>query len=147
MVRPQAATHGPAREAATKGGSLALELVRMDAGGRLLEASKFAAGDRFKLLFSCPPAMAGELRVWAFQGGEVFEPLPPLEHAVCGNRRDVPGALQLTGAEPIDVCAVMLPNVKPASAPAPRARPESPSQLPEPRVCVRVTPERAPAQE
>jgi len=122
----------------TKGGSFALEVVRMDVHGRLLEPTKFAPDDRFKLLFSCPPAMTGALRVWVFQGGEVFEPLPALENASCGNRRAVPGALQLTGSEPAELCAVM--QAGPAWR-AEREPPQTPSQLPESSVCVRVAPE------
>ena len=99
----------PGVGAGTKGGEVALELVRRDARGRLLEPVRFAASDRWKALVTCPPSLQGPVRVQIFQGGQVFEPLPeqPLS---CGNGRALTGAWQLDGAETAEVCVVFPGN-------------------------------------
>jgi len=83
-----------------------LSVVRRSASGRALEPDRFAAGDRFKLLLTCPPPLRGPVRVRIFQAGEVNEPIPPQALASCGNRRALEGAWQFDGAQPLDVCAV-----------------------------------------
>jgi hypothetical protein len=115
-----------------KGGDLALELTRMDAQGQLLDPTRFAQGDRFKIALSCPPALAGRVRVLAFQAGEIFEPLPTQQLESCGNRRALAGAFQLDGSAPVELC-VMLGEQGPGSA---RSR----DALPDPHVCTRIEP-------
>ena len=115
-----------------KGGDLALELTRVDAQGQLLDPTRFAPGDRWKIALSCPPSLAGAVRVRAFQADERFEPLPPQSLASCGNRRLLTGAFQLDGEAAVDVCVVL------GDADLDAAR--SPAELPEPHVCARVEP-------
>jgi hypothetical protein len=118
----------------TKGDGLALELVRADAAGRLLEPTKFAAGDRFKLLLSCPQGHEGTVRVLAFQGGEVFEPVTAQALDSCGNRRALTGAWQLDGDDPVDVCVVL------THAADDLTHVRAPDALRPPHVCARVNP-------
>jgi hypothetical protein len=115
----------------TKGGELALELVRMSSAGQLLEPTHFAPGDRFKLAVSCPPELAGSVRVLAFQGSEVFEPVAAQALPECGNRRTLTGAWQLDGSEPVELCVVFG-----AGTSALRLR----EALPESHVCAHVAP-------
>jgi hypothetical protein len=122
----------PMAPGSIKGGELALELTRVNGHGQLLDPSRFAQGDRFKLALSCPPALAGQVRVLAFQAGEIFEPLPVQTLESCGNRRALTGAFQLDGQAPVDVCVVL------GEVPVAAAR--SRAALPDPHVCVRVEP-------
>jgi hypothetical protein len=119
-----------------KGDSLALEVVRVDAQGRQREPSGFAAGDRFKLLLTCPPSLAGNWRVLAFQAGEVFEPVTQ-QLLRCGNRAAVGGAWALDGEAPVELCVVRADGVSAAVIDAAR----SPQALPEPNLCVRLAPQ------
>ena len=96
----------PGQSGGVKGGAVALSLVRLDAQGRLLEPVRFAPGDRFKLLVTCPPALQGPVRVLIFQAEAVYEPLPP-QALRCGNRVALPGAFRLDGSRPVQVCAVL----------------------------------------
>ena len=127
MLQPKTAIKSPDLEppTGTKGGALALEVVRMDAQGQLLEPTHFAAGDRFKLLFSCPEGFEGTVRVLAFQSGEVFEPVPAQELTSCGNRRPLSGAWQFDGAGAVDLCVVFSRDV--------------------PYVCARIEPQGTPS--
>lgn len=114
----------------SKGTALALEVIRMNQRGEQLDATHFAASDRFKLLVTCPEGHERALRVLAFQAGQVFEPVPPQELASCGNRRALRGAWQLDGSDPVDLCVVFghadLEDVHVAEA------------LPEPHVCAHL---------
>lgn len=130
----------PARPSApVKGGELALELVRMDARGQQRAPSGFVPGDRFKVRVTCTDPTR-TLYVRAFQGSEVFEPLPPQRLLRCGNLEPVPGALQFDGAEPVALCVVM-PAARVADAAHAVARARAPSQLPDDSACVRLVPE------
>jgi hypothetical protein len=122
-----------------KGGELALELVRVASDGRMREPGHFAPGDRFKVLFSCPPARTGALRLRVFQAGHVFEPLPPYQLENCGNRRSLPGAFSLDGSDRVSVCVIL------AGDPAQVEQAREPGQLPKDSVCTRVLP-REPAE-
>lgn len=146
-TRPRAGSHAardsaapapapaPPKGARSKGDPLALELIRRDAQGRLLDPIGFAVGDRFKLLLTCPPELTGTVRVLAFQAGEVFEPIPA-QQLRCGNRRALTGALQLDGDAPVALCAVFADNVGPDRI----SQARSPETLPAARVCVRLAP-------
>jgi hypothetical protein len=134
VLRPQPAVPGIATESTTKGDGLALELVRRGAEGQLLEPTHFAAGDRFKLLLTCPPSSAGSVRVLVFQGGASFEPIAAQRLDTCGNRRPLAGAWGLDGVEAIELCAVF------AEASLDVSALRTAEELPAPHVCVRVSP-------
>jgi hypothetical protein len=91
----------------TKGGEFAIELVRMDADGRLQEPTHFRATDRFKVLLTSPEDLRGEVDVVIFQDGRAYFPLERASIDV-GNRKTLPGAFSLDGAAVIEVCAVWM---------------------------------------
>jgi len=131
VLRGTPGTQPMAPGAATKGAALALELTRVDADGHQRDPSRFAPGDRWKVAVSCPPALAGVVRVLAFQAGERFEPLPAQTLASCGNRRMLTGAFRLDGLAPVDLC-VLLGDAD--------ITVHAPDALPEPHVCTRIEP-------
>ena len=91
----------------TKGGELAIVLVREHAGDLALDATRFADGDRFEVQVSCPPAEAPHWDLVVFQGGEEFFPLQPSEPLHCANHVTLPGAFSLTGRQSARVCVVL----------------------------------------
>jgi hypothetical protein len=135
LTRPQPSAELPGPRQRTKGGDFALELVRMDAAGRLLDPAHFAASDRFKVLLTCPPPWLGHADLVVYQEGRAFFPLSAQVIESCGNRRDLPGAFQLDGASPVNVCLALAPSAIDRSRLAQGAR-----ALPEMSVCARLEP-------
>jgi hypothetical protein len=90
----------PARRG-LKGGELALEIVGERTGAG---AAYFAQGERFKLLVTCPPELAGRLRAVIYQGDAIFMPLEDGGPVACGNRSPWPGAFTLDGEQAAHVC-------------------------------------------
>ena len=109
-----AEARAPAR-VRVKGGELALTLVRERAGEVERDPTRYAPGDRFKVLLTCPPGAEPFVEVVVFEGREGSLPLPAGQTLVCGNQTPVGGALRLDGAGPVEVCAVV------ASGPIDRA--------------------------
>jgi hypothetical protein len=88
-------------------GEVALELVRERAGAISVDARRYAPGDRWKVVISCPPAGASpvmSIEVSVADGVTVDHPLPATRIA-CGNRVVVPGAFTVTGDRINRVCA------------------------------------------
>jgi hypothetical protein len=85
----------------TKGGAVAV-MVHGERGGR--DATRFADGERFKLLVTCPEWLSAKLHVLVFQDGQRYRPLADGGSFVCGNGVPWPGAFALDGAAPVDVC-------------------------------------------
>ncbi len=88
-------------------GEVALELVRERAGAISYDAHRFAPGDRWKVVISCPPAAASPtmaIDVSVADGVTVDHPLAATR-IVCGNRVVVPGAFTVTGGRANRVCA------------------------------------------
>jgi hypothetical protein len=90
----------------TKGGELALELVSASGAHA---PTKFAQGERFKVLVTCPPAFQETLHLLVFQAGQSYRPLAPLRVA-CGNLVSWPGAFALDGDASAEVCAAWGPG-------------------------------------
>jgi hypothetical protein len=128
----------PAASAHVKGDALALEVVRLDSQGQQREPTGFAPGDRFKLLLTCPPTLAGTWRVLAFQAGQLFEPVPAQSLRSCGNRQTLAGAWAFDGDADVELCVVRADGVSAQSLGAARAG----SALPEPHVCALLAPNR-----
>jgi hypothetical protein len=105
IARPSEQVDGmPAARFHTKGGDVAMELVRERAGGVTMHPATFGDADHFKVMLTCPPSMAGRFEVMVFQGTDVFRPLSPLEPVACGNGVPLPGAFALDGTLPSTVC-------------------------------------------
>jgi hypothetical protein len=90
----------------TKGGDVAILLVS-DRHGEA--PTGFAAGERFKVLVTCPAWFEEPLRVVVLQDGARFEPLPAASPA-CGNHVPWPGAFRLDGDAPATVCLAWGPR-------------------------------------
>lgn len=113
IVRP---SPGADDRVAIKGiGEVALELVRERAGAISYDARRYAPGDRWKIVISCPPAAASPgpaprlapmlaIDVSVADGVTVDHPLAATRIA-CGNRVVVPGAFTVTGDRANRVCA------------------------------------------
>lgn len=119
-------------------GEVALELVRERAGAISYDARRYAPGDRWKIVISCPPAAASPgpamapmmaIDVSVADGVTVDHPLAATRIA-CGNRVVVPGAFTVTGDRVNRVCARITAIAGPAT-PDPDAG----------TACVTLTPE------
>jgi hypothetical protein len=135
IVKPsdQALRTPPAR-VRVKGGDLAIELVRRSARGQLADSARFAEGDAFKVLLTCPHIEAPRrLEVVVYQESEAFFPLDTIELEACGNRRNLDGAFGLSGGQ-ARVCVAIADELSRA------ALARGPAELPEWSVCARVVP-------
>lgn len=132
--RPSA---GGSAGTAVKGGELALQLVRERGGDIARDPHAFSEGDRFVAAVTCAPPARVHAELVVVQAGETFFPLAPAG-LQCGNLVQLPGAFELTGSAPADVCVVLadapIDRTKLAGAPA--------EALPEPHRCVTVQPQR-----
>jgi len=91
----------------SKGGDLAIELVRERGGAIEHGARTFRPGDRWKVLVTCP---AERVLFWDLavrEAGRSTFPLSPSAPIACGNRVALPGAFALTGAESKRLCVVL----------------------------------------
>lgn len=106
VLRPAPPSPDTADRVAIKGiGEVVLELVRERGGAIAFDARRYAPGDRWKVVVTCPPAAAGSLAidVSVADGAAVDHPLPPARLA-CGNRVGVPGAFTVTGDRANRIC-------------------------------------------
>jgi hypothetical protein len=95
----------PLGAVAVKGvGEVTLELVRERAGEIRYDASRYARGDRWKVVVTCPPSASAWVEVSVSDGVTTDHPLAPAA-IVCGNRVVVPGAFAITGIATNRVCA------------------------------------------
>ncbi len=85
-------------------GELAVALVRERAGEISADPVGFAAGDRFKVLLTCPPGQQREVVVAVLQDGAADLPLTAT--IACGSRVALPGAFRMTGGGEARVCVV-----------------------------------------
>jgi hypothetical protein len=92
---------------ATKGGDLALSLVRLRSGAVCEDPDGFEEGDRFRLLITSPPEdRETPVEVVVYQGDDVFFPYPEGITVVSGNQQGIDGAFVLTGDMDAIVCVV-----------------------------------------
>jgi hypothetical protein len=94
----------PGARVAVKGGELSIEVVREHAGSIANDPTLFAAGDRFEVRVTCAPGAALNWDLVVFQSDQVFFPLDPAVPLACGNAVTLPGAFQLSGSDPAEVC-------------------------------------------
>jgi len=107
VLRPPGEREAGSRVAIKGIGEVTLELVRERAGQIQFDARRYAPGDRWKIVVSCPPAAPTvplSIDVSVADGLTVDHPLAAARIA-CGNRVVVPGAFTITGDRPNRVCA------------------------------------------
>lgn len=128
----------PDRSVAIKGGEAAIDLVRSSGGSTAVDPGVFMAGDRFKVLFTCPPDAELHVDVLVYQDGEPAFPFAA-QRVQCANRVALPGAFRITGEAKATVCVAF------GTSPRPRDSlgAASPEQLDD-AVCIVVTPAPAP---
>jgi hypothetical protein len=129
VLRPPGEREAADRVAIKGIGEVSLELVRERAGAISYDARRYAPGDRWKLVVSCPPAAPAaplSIDVSVADGLTVDHPLATARIA-CGNRVVVPGAFTVTGERANQVCARI------AAAPGPDAGTACVTLVPEPR--------------
>ena len=95
-------------------GEVILGTVRERDGLTRDDVRSFAAGDRWKLVVTCPPAANGvelavDVTVVEVGSAGIDRPLVPTTIA-CGNRVVLPGAFSLTGSRANRVCAAIGPD-------------------------------------
>jgi hypothetical protein len=102
LATPTPQTQAPALpDDGIKGAEVSLRLISDRQG---TDPKMFTSGERFKLELSCPPRLGAALRLFVFQGEQVFEPLPLTAPLACGNLVPWPGAFALDGSDAADVC-------------------------------------------
>lgn len=94
---------------AVKGvGEVVVDVVRERAGVIRADVRSYAAGDRWKIVVTCPPAGSAMFAVAVTETGRagIDRPLPPAT-LTCGNRVVLPGAFTLNGNQPNRVCVTI----------------------------------------
>jgi hypothetical protein len=136
MLRPSAPDGVITRPGriAIKGGELAIQLIRERDGEQRSDPTRFLAGDRFRILRTCPPGSGSQWDLVIFQDGTTSFPLErsALE---CGNAVALPGAFRLTRSASATVCLVLDPPARSV------LRSATPATLPEQAVCQRLEPQ------
>jgi anti-sigma factor RsiW len=125
------APNAPTKGIATKGGDLAVSLVRLRGEVAMENPVQFEDGDRFRLLLTTPAEATVPVEVVVFQGGEAFFPYPDTLTVEPGNTKGLDGAFTLTGSDDACVCVI-------AGYPLPSRdtlRQTGPSALPENSIC------------
>ena len=86
-------------------GDVVVDVVRERGGTVRDDVRTFQAGDRWKVVVTCPPTHAVSLDVAVHEhgAGSADHPLAPAR-IVCGNRVVLPGAFELTGTKQHRVC-------------------------------------------
>ena len=86
-------------------GEVIVDVVRERSGVIRDDVRSFRAGDRFKVVVTCPPTHEVSLTVAVREDGgdHADRPLAPAK-LLCGNRIYIPGAFELTGDKPHRVC-------------------------------------------
>ncbi|MEJ7598018.1 MAG: hypothetical protein WKG01_08935 [Kofleriaceae bacterium] len=105
VLWPRDGGRGAARDVvAIKGvGDVVLGLVRERDGAIRDDATTFRAGDRWKVVVTCPPGGEVAVEVAIIDPRSSDSPLPPARIA-CGNRVVLPGAFSLTGVAANQIC-------------------------------------------
>lgn len=89
-------------------GEVVVGTVRERDGVIRHDPRSFVAGDRWKLVITCPPAASAHVEVTVAELGSdaIDRPLAPSDIA-CGNRVVIPGAFRITGARANRVCVTI----------------------------------------
>jgi hypothetical protein len=133
-ARPHFETADGRALAGVKGDGIVLSLVRERDGAIDNDATRFASGDRWKALVTCPSARVVFWDVVVIAEGKPSFPLAPAAPITCGNRVPLPGAFRLEGERPLVVCLFL------AGDPVDRARANTLTEAA--AACVALQPER-----
>ena len=106
LLRPARHDGRPARVLHTKGGDVALDLVREREGSVAMAPTSFAEQDRFKAFVTCPPPARLFVDLVVVQDRQPSFPGPPAT-ITCGNRVPYPQAFRITGQASAIVCMVV----------------------------------------
>ena len=90
-------------------GEVIVDVVRERDGVIRQDVRSFAAGDRWKVVVTCPPSASATFEISVADGATVDHPLAPAR-LPCGNRVVVPGAFTITGSTPNRVCVRVTPE-------------------------------------
>jgi hypothetical protein len=111
---------GPERDDiayAVKGiGDVRLGVVRERAGTIRTDVHTFTAGDRWKVMVTCPPSAEAWVDVAVVDAGTVDYPLAPARVS-CGNDVVIPGAFSITGSRANLVCVRIDASTTPLRSP------------------------------
>jgi hypothetical protein len=99
LLRPRPASRGELLAGVKGIGDVSVQLVRERAGAIELDATTFAAGDRWKVIVTCASASGA----WVDVAVGADHPIAPV-HVACGNAVPVPGEFELTGNAPNEIC-------------------------------------------
>jgi len=134
LAAPPAALKAPSPVTATKGGDLAISLVRLRGHIETENPTGFEDGDRFRLLLTTPYEDDIPIEVVVFQGNEAFFPYPTPLTAPPGNHRGVDGAFTLSGSDDALVCVIAGESIPPRET----LEAGGPSRLPQNSVCQKL---------
>jgi len=101
-------------------GEVVLGVVRERGGVIREDARTYAAGDRWKVVVTCPPAASAWIDVAVYDAGQIDHPLAPARIG-CGNRVALPGAFSITGDRANRVCVRIGADAAPERGQAPDA--------------------------
>jgi hypothetical protein len=90
----------------SKGGDIAIELVRERRGDVVHGAHTFLAEDRWKVLVTCSAERVPFWDVVVEDGGQASFPLSPSSPIACGNHVALPGAFQLSAVSTKRLCVL-----------------------------------------
>jgi hypothetical protein len=90
----------------SKGGDIAIELVRERRGDVVHGAHRFLAEDRWAVLVTCSAERVLFWDVVVEDGGKASFPLSPASPLACGNHVALPGAFQLSGVSTKRLCVL-----------------------------------------
>ncbi len=130
----------PPSHIVTKGGELALSLVRQRGESVRENPEQFESGDTFRLLVTSPFKDGTRIEVAVFQEGETSFPYPEGLAAEFGNQTALDGAFTLKGDDDAVICVLVdspesrMPTRREIAA-------EGIASLPENSVCVTLTAE------
>src|SRR5262249_27417541 len=120
---PRESVQHPNRIALKGGGELIIHVARARAGVVDSEATSFLDGDSFKVVVTCTTPGLVEFAVSVPQGFEGHRPLGNRVSTWCGNNVALPGAFEVTGTAPVEICVTPAEQITAACITLTRASP------------------------
>jgi hypothetical protein len=91
----------------SKGGDVAIDLVRERLGVIEHDAARFAPGDKWKVLVTCPGERVFYWDLMVVDAGRASFPLSPSAPIACGNHVVLPGAFRIEASTSVEVCLLL----------------------------------------